>query len=130
MRDLNENYKAVSLIQPAALAATLTGTAVDVEVYNDDCMVIANLGALTNGASVVVTVTGSLVATPTTYDQTLVTFAAATANGIGAGRANLAGIKNIKGVATITGGSTTNISVVALVDNFANASGTNSLTIA
>lgn len=130
MRNLKESVKVLGLINATTIAATTTGSAVDVEAYNEDCLIVASTGAVGTNGSVIFTVTGSLVATPSTYDQTLVTFASASATGIGAGRANLAGIKNIKGVATIPGSTTIGVAVSAIVTPFANATGNNSTTLA
>ncbi len=133
-RDLNEEYKAIALLPAQTMAATTTGSAVDVEVYLDDAIVIANVPNNAGGANpvYVITVTGSLVATPSTYDQTLATFATTGAGnyGIGATKLNLHGIKNIKGVATTAGSTVCAIAVTALVRTGVKASGTNSTTLA
>lgn len=132
MRNISEQVKVISLVPANDATATVTGSAKDVEVYKDDALAIVDLGAFTSNPSVVVTIVGSLVATPTVYDQTLLTFATATATGIGAGKVNLAGIKNVKGVVTISGGTTPHVpcSVDLLVSPMLKTSTLNSLTIA
>lgn len=132
MRNLSEDVKALRLLDPQAITATTTSSAVDVETYADDALAIVNLGIFTSTPTVTITVIGSLVATPTTYDQTLATFVAATAIGGAARRINLAGIKNIKGVATLTGGTSPSVpvSMVALVTPTAKSSSLNSATLA
>lgn len=130
-RNLSEDYKVINLIPATVTTATITGTATDIETYDSDSLIIANVGAVGVNGSVTVTVTGSLTATPSTYDQTLATFTAATTNGvIGATRANLSGIKNIKGVATLPGSTTVTVAVTALVKPFVKASTNNSTTLA
>ena len=111
MRNLSENVKMLALVPAVDSTATVTGSAVDVEAYEDDALVTVSLGTFTSNPTIDVTVTGSLVATPTVYDQTLATFAQATATGLGAKRINLAGIKNIKGVSTLAGGTSPHVPV-------------------
>jgi len=131
MQILSEETKVLNLIAPVIQTSTTTGSAVDVEIYNDDALIVVNFGTMSGGSpSTVVTVTGSKVATPTTYDQTLATFVAATATGLAAGRVSLAGIKNIKGVATQTGAGNVPVSIVAIVTPFVKSSSNNSLTAA
>jgi hypothetical protein len=131
MQDIVQNYKAVSLIAPVVQTSTTTGTGVDVEVYGEDAMVVVNAGTVSGGSpSTVVTVVGSLPATPTTYDQTLATFVAATAAGLGATDINLSGIKNIRAVATQTGAGNVPISIVLLAQSRVAGSTLNSTTLA
>lgn len=130
MRDLIQEYKVLSLIHSTTVSSTTTGSAVDVEIYNDDAVVVVDMGAFIGTPSFIVTVTGSLTATPTVYDQTLATFVAATAAGIGAANLNLAGIKNIKGVATLTSTTSASISISVLAELGTKATGTNSTTLA
>ena len=131
MRKLSEEAKALSLIAPVVQTSTTTGSGVDVESYNDDALAVVNLGTVSGGSpSTVVTIMGSLVATPTVYDQTLATFVAATAAGLAAGSASLKGIKNVKAIATQTGAGNVPISVVLLTTPFVKNSSVNSLTAA
>ena len=75
MRTLSQEYAAIDLIAAQTIASTLTGSANDVEIYEDDALIVATVGdAISSHPTVVVTVTGSLTATPNTYDQTLATF--------------------------------------------------------
>lgn len=129
--DVVQTHKVISLVAPVTQTSTTTGSAVDVEVYNDDAMAIATIGTVSGGSpSVVVTITGSLTATPSTYDQTLATFTAATAAGIGAVNVNLSGIKNVKGVATQTGAGNVPISIVLVAQAAQQGSTLNSATLA
>lgn len=131
-RNLSEEYKAIELLPAQTIGATVTGSAKDVEIYGDDSLVVADLGTFTSNPTVTITVTGSLTGTPTTYDQTLATFTAATAAGIGALRVNLSGIKNVKGVATLSGGTNpiVPVSVSLLAKVGAKSSTNNSGTLA
>lgn len=131
MRTLAQEVSAVNLIAPVVQTSTTTGSGKDVEQYNDDAMAVVNFGTMSGGSpSTVVTIQGSLPGTPSTYDQTLLTFVAATATGLAAGRVNLAGIKNVRAVATQTGAGNVPISVVILCPTFANTASANSLTAA
>lgn len=131
MRDLSTENKVINLIAPVVQTTTTTGTGVDVETYNDDALAIVNFGTMSGGSpSTVVTIMGSLVATPTVYDQTLTTFVAATATGLAAGKANLKGIKNVKAIATQTGAGNVPVAVALVVSPFTKASGNTSLTAA
>jgi hypothetical protein len=116
MRTLAQEYTPIALLPAQTIAATVTGSANDVEAYIEDGMVIASIpNTNTLNPAVVVTVTGSLVATPTVYDQTLATFTTTAASwGVAAKQVNLSGIKNVKGVATLTGSTVTNVSVILL----------------
>ena len=115
MRNFSEEIKLVALVPSQAATATVTGSATDVEVYEDDALAIVNLGTFTSNPTVTITITGSLVATPTTYNQILATFVAATAAGSATAKLNLAGIKNIKGVATMSGGSSPSVPTTILL---------------
>lgn len=131
MKTLSQETKVVNLIAPVTQTTTTTGTGVDVELYNDDALAIVDVGAVSGGSpSTVVTIMGSLVATPTVYDQTLTTFVAITATGLAAGRASLAGIKNVKAIATQTGAGNVPICVTLVTTPFTKASANNSLTAA
>lgn len=131
MRNLSQEVKALNLIAPVTQTSTTTGSGVDVESYNDDALAVVNVGIVSGGSpSTVVTIMGSLVATPTVYDQTLTTFVANLATGLGAGKASLVGIKNVKAIATQTGAGNVPISVVLIVTPFAKTSSLNSLTTA
>jgi hypothetical protein len=132
MRDLVQEYKSFPLIFPAAITTTTSSTTVqDVEIYNDDAVAICNYGAIGAGGSVIVTILGSLVATPTTYDQTLATFvSAATSYQMAAGNVALAGIKNVKATATLPGSTSVAVSVTLLAEAFQKSSTLNSLTAA
>ncbi len=128
-----QEYTAVNLLAAQTLAGTVTGSAVDVETYLDDAMVVASIPNTSSGnAGIIVTVTGSLTATPSTYDQTLATFATTggSAFGIGAKQLNLSGIKNIKGVATHSGSTVAAVAVVALVRDQVKSASDNSGTLA
>lgn len=130
-RNLAQDYSAIALIHPIAHTSTTTGSAVDVEVYTNDALIIADTGVVGTNGSAIVTVVGSLVATPSTYDQTLTTFVStATSNKIAAGRANLEGIKNIKAIVTLPGSTSIVVSVCALVRPVDGSSSNNSLTSA
>lgn len=131
MRNLSQEVKALNLIAPVVQTSTTTGTGIDVESYNDDALAILNLGTVSGGSpSTVVTIMGSLVATPTTYDQTLATFVAATAAGLAAAKVSLVGIKNVKAVATQTGAGNVPIAVALVVTPFAKTGSLNSTTAA
>jgi len=131
MRNLSQEVKALNLIAPVVQTSTTTGTGIDVESYNDDALAVVNVGTVSGGSpSTVVTIMGSLVATPTVYDQTLTTFVANLATGLGAGKANLAGIKNVKAIATQTGAGNVPIAVCLIVTPFAKTGSLNSLTTA
>lgn len=131
MRQLAQSTKVLNLIAPVVQTSTTTGTGIDVESYNDDSLAIVDFGTVSGGSpSTVVTIVGSLVATPTVYDQTLTTFVAATAAGLAAGRASLVGIKNVKAIATQTGAGNVPVCVTLVVSPFVKASTNNSLTAA
>lgn len=131
MKTLSQEATAINLIAPVTQTSTTTGSGKDVEAYNDDALAIVNVGTVSGGTpSTVVTIQGSLVATPSTYDQVLTTFVAITATGLAAGRANLAGIKNVRAVATQTGAGNVPISVVLLATPFVKSASANSLTAA
>lgn len=131
MRNLSQEVKALNLIAPVVQTSTTTGTGVDVESYNSDALAILNLGTVSGGSpSTVVTIMGSLVATPTVYDQTLATFVAATAAGLAAAKVSLVGIKNVKAVATQTGAGNVPIAVAIVVTPFAKTGSLNSTTAA
>lgn len=131
MKQLAQDVKVLNLIAPVTQTSTTTGTGIDVEVYNEDALAIVDVGTVSGGTpSTVVTIMGSLVATPSTYDQTLTTFVAITATGLAAGRASLAGIKNVKAIATQTGAGNVPICVTLVVTPFTKASTNNSLTAA
>ncbi len=131
MSDIYQEYKALSLIAPITQTATTTGSAVDVEIYDEDAMVIAQAGAITGGTpSVVVTVVGSLTATPSTYDQTLATFTAFTATGFASANVSLKGIKNVKAVFTQTGAGNVPISASIVANSVVDNSSLNSSTFA
>ena len=131
MRNLTQEYKTLGLIAPVVQTATTTGSGVDVEAYDDDAEAIVHVGAISGGSpSTVVTIMGSLLATPTTYDQTLTTFVAFTATGIGSGKANLRGIKNVKAIATQTGAGNVPIAVSLKALATQQSATLNSLTLA
>jgi hypothetical protein len=131
MRTLAQETKVINLIAPVVQTSTTTGTGFDVEQYNDDAMAIVDVGTVSGGSpSTVVTIVGSLVATPTTYNQTLQTFVAITATGLAAGQVNLSGIKNVKAIATQTGAGNVPICVTLVIDTFSNSATNNSLTAA
>jgi hypothetical protein len=82
MNTIEQRYKAIQLLAPAALTedvAASTSNDVDVEIYDNDAMAILNIGACT-GTTVTgdITIIGALKATPTVFDQTLATFATLT----------------------------------------------------
>lgn len=130
--DLAQEYKAVPLLFPAAITATTSSTTVqDVEVYEDDALAVCNYGAIGANGSVIVTITGSLKATPTTYDQTLATFVScATSYTMAATRINLAGIKNLKATATLPGSTSVAVSITALIKMATATADANSTTAA
>lgn len=132
MRKLAEDYKVLQLIPGQAALTTVTGAVVSVQAYDDDALAVVNLGTFTSNPTVAVTVLGSLIATPTVYDQTLATFVTASATGTAATGINLAGIANIKMVATMAGGTSPSVplSGIALVKPFAKSSTNNSTTLA
>lgn len=131
MRQLFADYKFLSLIAPVVQTSTTTGSAVDVEVYDDDALAIVNVGTVSGGSpSTVFTLTGSKTATPSVYDQTLATFVANTATGLACAAANLAGIKNVKGVATQTGAGNVPLSYVLAVKPGVKSGSNNSSTFA
>lgn len=131
MRNLSNDVKALTLIAPVVQTSTTTGSGVDVEQYNDDALAVVNFGTMSGGSpSTVVTIQGSLVATPSTYDQTLATFGAATAAGQGATKISLVGIKNIRAVATQTGAGNVPVSITVIAQPFAKTGSLNSTTIA
>lgn len=131
MRTIAQSTKVINLIAPVVQTSTTTGTGFDIEQYNDDAMAIVDVGTVSGGSpSTVVTIVGSLVATPTTYNQTLATFVAITATGLAAGQVNLSGIKNVKAIATQTGAGNVPICVTLVIDTFSNSATNNSLTAA
>lgn len=130
MRNIIQDDKIISLVPPVVQTSTTTGSAKDVEIYEDDCAVIVHVGTISGGTpSTVVTLVGSLVATPTVYDQTLATFDAFTAGGIGSKIASLKGIKNVKGVATQTGAGNVPISITLIAGSAQDSATLNSATV-
>lgn len=131
MRNISETLKVVPLLVTNAVA-TVTGSATDVESYEDDNLVAVTLGTFVSTPTSIITITGSLLATPTVYDQTLATFNTASAGGTGAKRISLAGIKNIKATNTIAGGTNPEVptSVVLVARPTVGKTGLNSVTIA
>ncbi len=133
MRTLKEEYTAIDLIAAQTTAATLTGSANDVEIYEDDALAVATISNSSGmQPQFTVTVTGSLTATPNTYDQNLATFTISSGSNYGAAaqRCNLFGIKNVKGVATITGSTQGAVAVVLLARAGVKATGNNTATLA
>lgn len=131
MSTLVQQNKVLNLIAPVTQTSTTTGSGVDVEVYNDDAMAIVDIGTISGGSpSTVVTIQGSLVATPSTYNQTLATFTAATATGLGAAQVNLSGIKNVRAVATQTGAGNVPICITLVASASQQSSSLNSVTLA
>lgn len=131
MRNLSNDVKSLSLIAPVVQTSTTTGTGIDVESYNDDALAQVNFGTMSGGSpSTVVTIQGSLPGTPSTYNQTLLTFTAATAAGHAAGAVSLAGIKNVRAVATQTGAGNVPVSITLVATPFAKTGSLNSLTAA
>jgi hypothetical protein len=131
MRNLSNDLKSLSLIAPVVQTSTTTGTGVDVEQFNDDALAQVNFGTMSGGSpSTVVTIQGSLVATPSTYNQTLATFTAATAAGHAAGQVSLVGIKNVRAVATQTGAGNVPVCITLVAQPFARTGTLNSLTAA
>lgn len=129
--NIKEKYKAINLMAATTISASANGTGVDVEIYEDDALVVVSGGGVISGSpSVVNVVKGSLPGTPTTYDQTLATFGALTANSIAAARVNLFGIKNVRVESTLTGSTSISQSVVLLAKPGVEAAGNNSSTFA
>lgn len=127
MQILAQETKALALIASVVQTSTTTGSGVDVEAYNDDALAVVSFGTMSGGSpSTVLTIQGSLPGTPTTYDQTLATFTAATAAGLAALRANLAGIKNVRAVATQTGAGNVPVAVILIATPFVKSSSNNS----
>jgi hypothetical protein len=134
---LAQAYKLLQLKVPVAVAATVvaaTNTSIDVEQYDDDAMALVTVGACSGtDASGVIVIKGSLVATPTVYDQTLATFAAitATSDGFVAGaQLNLAGIARIAPQITVADTTTPSllIGIVVLARTSDQGAGVNSTT--
>ena len=131
MRDIYQEYKAFRLIAPVVQTSTTTGTGVDVEIYEDDAIAIVDVGVVSGGSpSTVVTIMGSLKATPTTYDQTLATFPANLATGFASANVSLFGIKNVRAVATQTGAGNVPIAISLLANSSQESSSLNSTTFA
>ena len=133
MQDIYQQYKVISLVKPVIQTATTTGSAVDVEIYHADALAIVHVGTVDGGTpSTVVTIVGSLTATPTVYDQTLATFTAFVngTGGIASANINLDGIKNIKGVATQTGAGNVPISITLVAQSGSQSATLNSVTVA
>lgn len=131
MQDIYGNYKILTLIAPVVQTSTTTGSGVDVEIYGEDAMALVEMGTMSGGSpSTVVTIQGSLPGTPTTYDQTLATFTAATAAGTGAADINLSGIKNVRAVATQTGAGNVPVAVQILCQSRTASATLNSVTLA
>jgi len=128
-KDISQEYKVVSLLHSTSITATNTGANEDVEVFEDDALVIVDVGSVV-GTGVTVTVVGSLVATPTVYNQTLATFVIATGASIGAVRAKLTGIKNIRSVATKGDANAVTVGVSVLVKPVVKSNTLNSATLA
>ena len=132
MRTIAQDYKFITAVPAQAITATLTGGAISVQPYDTDAAAIVNLGTFTSNPTVTVTVVGALVATPTTYNQTLATFNAATAAGLAVAQLNLSGMANIKFVYTMAGGTTPSVPVngVLAIKPFLKSAVNNSLTFA
>lgn len=117
MHTLAENYKALSLLKPQSIAATTTGTGVDVEQYGDDAMVVLDLGAQA-GTTETLDVTIETSVDGTNY-TTALTFAqvdgSAGDNKLAAGKLNLFGIKKVRAVATKSSTGADLIGVTLLV---------------
>ena len=131
-RKLFEDYKTLALLNSQTIAATTTSSAVDIETYDDDALVIASAGGV-GAPAVSVTITGSLVATPTVYDQTLGTVATGgpSTGAIGCVKVSLVGIKNIKAAANLPATTTqAAVAVSILVKPFAKTGTINSSTLA
>lgn len=119
MHTLAENYKVISLIKPQSITATTTGTGVDIEKYEDDCLAVIDYGAL--GGT-----TETFDATVETSDDdgssysTALTFSQVAGNTgddtLAAGRVNLAGKTHIRGVITMSGSSASLVSMYILVE--------------
>lgn len=132
MHTLNENYKGLVLLRPESITATKTGTGIDVEQYEDDCMVVLNYGALggtneTFDAKVEISYDG------TNYEATAgLTFGQVTGsngdNTTACGRVSLKGVKKIRGVVTMSGTSASLVSMVALVRAMVGGASVNSST--
>lgn len=137
MQNLSEEYKALQLLAPQSVTTDVAASAsndIDVEKYNDDCLALLNVGAIT-GTPVTadITVMGALVATPTVFDQTLATFTQIDEdddNKIAAVRCDLTGIKNIAPAVDVSASGTPNytIGLAVLVKPFVEKASINSAT--
>lgn len=132
MRTLAENYKAISLIKPQSITATNTGTGVDIEQYQDDAIGIVNFGALggtteTFDAKVQTSVIGDF-----TDAVDACVFGQVTGsngdNTIAAGRVNLAGVKKVRGVITMSSTTASLVEMSLLVRARVGSSSVNSTT--
>lgn len=131
MHTLAENYKVLNLIKPQSIATTTTGSAVDVEQYGPDALVIVDFGALggtteTFDATVETSVDGS------NWVAGAVTFGQVTGsngdNKLAAGKLSLAGIKQIRGKITMSGTSASLVAMYAIVQTTSGGASVNSTT--
>lgn len=128
-RKLFEDYKSISLINATARTTATTSSAVSVEVFEDDGIVIVSCGGGGAGFSAPVTIIGALETTPTVYNQVLATFPTVNSVGIAGSAINLNRIANIQAVVAVAGSTSIGVSVVALVRPTVKSGTNNSVTL-
>lgn len=131
MHTLAENYKAISLIKPQSITATNTGTAVDIEQYEDDCLVVVDFGAL-GGTTETFVATAEVSSDGGSSYTTGATFTSTTGstgdNTIAAQRVSLSGKNRLRGKITMSGSSASLVSMYALVEARIGGTSVNSAT--
>lgn len=131
MFTLAENYKAINLIKPQSITATNTGTAVNVDAYGDDCIVVVDFGAL-GGTTETFIATAEVSSDGGSTYTTAATFGTVTGSGgdntIAAARVSLAGKNRLRGKITMDGSSASLVAMYALVRADIGSSSVNSAT--
>lgn len=118
MHNLAENYKVISLIKPKSITATETGTAVAIEDYEDDALVVCDLGALGGTTETFIGKAQTSSDGGSNYTDAI-TFGTVTGsagdNKLAAGKVSLAGKTHIKGIVTMDGTSASLVAMYLLV---------------
>lgn len=108
METLIEKVKAISLIKPADITTATTGSAIAINLYDEDAMAVLHTGSFTSTPSVDVTIeatagtSGGSFTTVGTFTQTAVT-----GGGIAAVSVNLSGKTFARAKIVMTNGGTT-----------------------
>jgi len=114
-RRIFEDIRAIQLIGATARTTAFTSVSIAVEQFEDDAMVIVNVGGSGVGPSAPVTIVGALEATPTVFNRVLATFATVNALGTAESAINLNGIVNIQANLNVLGSTSVTVAVIALV---------------